>query len=238
MRISRAGLLITLIPHLALLCVLLSVKLRYARLAESSFVLDFSRQEEQEREEARQQRMEDISRSLDGLIERMRDNSEASLRSVASERTPLRDDRNTNAEDLYRKAAELAGELEAGKARGGLSEEDFGQLAPESPQDKTPAKEGAAYSGPSVLYWSMDGRRALRLPIPAYRCYGAGEVTVILTIDRKGKPLHARVDESVSSQDKCLREFAVRAAMASRFSIGETAPQRQQGTITYAFLQQ
>ena len=94
------------------------------------------------------------------------------------------------------------------------------------------------YSGPSVLSWSLDGRKASHLPIPAYRCYGAGEVTVIITVNNQGDVINAKVDEGISSNDACLRTFAVRAARLSKFSISTEAPARQMGTITYAFIAQ
>jgi TonB family protein len=89
-----------------------------------------------------------------------------------------------------------------------------------------------------VLSWSLDGRKASRLPIPAYRCYGGGEVTVIITVNNRGDVLNAKVDDGVSSKDHCLQEFAVRAARLSKFSASPEAPARQMGTITYAFIAQ
>ena len=50
--------------------------------------------------------------------------------------------------------------------------------------------------------------------------------------------INAKVDEGISSNDACLRTFAVRAARLSKFSISTEAPARQMGTITYAFIAQ
>ena len=94
------------------------------------------------------------------------------------------------------------------------------------------------YSGPSVLSWSLEGRKASHLPIPAYRCMGFGQVTVIITVNNNGQVINAKVDEGASSSDSCLRNFAIRAARLSRFNISQTAPSRQMGTITYAFIAQ
>ena len=44
--------------------------------------------------------------------------------------------------------------------------------------------------------------------------------------------------DEASSSDKCLRDFAVRAARLSRFSASETAPARQHGEIVYSFIAQ
>ena len=98
--------------------------------------------------------------------------------------------------------------------------------------------EQKVYTGPSVLSWSLDGRKASRLPIPAYRCMGSGEVTVIITVNNQGNVINAKVDEGLSSKDGCLQGYAVRAARLSRFSASQQAPARQMGTITYAFIAQ
>jgi TonB family protein len=89
-----------------------------------------------------------------------------------------------------------------------------------------------------VLSWSLDGRKATHLPIPAYRCVGAGEVTVIITVNTQGTVVDAKIDDGASSKDGCLRSFATRAARLSKFNASTTAPARQMGTITYLFIAQ
>ena len=99
-------------------------------------------------------------------------------------------------------------------------------------------KEDKKYSGPSVVSYFLEGRKASKLSIPAYRCMGAGEVTVLITVDNSGTVIAAKVDESCSSEDGCLRAFAIRAARLSRFSADPNAPARQQGNIVYKFIAQ
>ena len=89
-----------------------------------------------------------------------------------------------------------------------------------------------------MLSWSLDGRKATHLPIPAYRCVGAGEVTVIITVNNQGTVVDAKIDDGASSKDGCLRSFATRAARLSKFNASTTAPSRQMGTITYLFVAQ
>ena len=110
-------------------------------------------------------------------------------------------------------------------------------MKPASPAvpEKKPAAE---YSGPSVVSYSLEGRKASKLPIPAYRCYGGGMVTVIIVVDNAGNVISAKVQDDVSSPDKCLREFAVRAARLSKFSSSPKAPARQLGDIVYQFIAQ
>ena len=62
--------------------------------------------------------------------------------------------------------------------------------------------------------------------------------TVIITVDNSGRVVDARIQEETSSDDRCLRDFAIRAARQSRFSIKQDAPARQRGDIIYQFLAQ
>ena len=237
MRLSpdrKAGLYITAIIHLAVIIVLLSVRLGYELQRENTFVLDFSKQEEAEKEA----RQEELRKTTEQKLEEMIAAASAGepIRNVAVDRAALKDDRGTNAEELYREAERLARELQEGQHRSQEDPDDVVEAPAPKPRKQVP--EARPYSGPSVLAWSLDGRKASHLPIPAYRCYGAGEVTVVIIVNNKGDVVNAKVDENLSSTDGCLRTFAVRAARLSKFSSSQTAPARQVGTITYAFIAQ
>ena len=78
----------------------------------------------------------------------------------------------------------------------------------------------------------------MRDPGGRLRCYGAGDVTVIITVNNAGQVVAAKVMEGISSDDQCLRNFAVRAARLSRFSASQTAPPNQTGEIVYRFIAQ
>ena len=231
---QKAGLYITAIIHLAVIIVLLLCQIGFSVQRENSFVLDFSKQEEKEA----QQKQEELSRSaleqLEGLLAAARSQP---IRNVTVNRSQLKDDRNTDADQLYRDAERLAQDLRDGQNRRQEDPSDYVQ-DPVEPSKPNPPKKQETYSGPSVLSWSLDGRKAVRLPIPAYRCVGAGEVTVIITVNNQGKVIDAKVDEGASSSDGCLRNFATRAARMSLFNISTTAPARQLGTITYLFIAQ
>lgn len=233
----KAGLYITVSVHLAVIIVLLAVRIAYHVQQENSFVLDFTQQEEQERrqEQAELHEMaeQDLERMLQAVAAATRG---AEMRNVAVDRSALKDDKGIDAEQLYRDAERLAQELRDGQNR---QEEDPGAFAATQPAPvKEEQEKPRVYSGPSVLSWSLDGRKASHLPIPAYRCYGAGEVTVIITVNNQGKVVNAKVDDHLSTADNCLRTFATRAARLSLFSASPTAPSRQMGTITYAFIAQ
>lgn len=102
-------------------------------------------------------------------------------------------------------------------------------------EDEEEVIEESRYNGPSVKSYALDGRKAVSLKIPAYRCYGEGEVTVIVSVNPTGQVIKADVKEDVSSDDECLTSFAVRAARLSRFSPKSDAPSSQLGEIVYSF---
>ena len=233
---DKAGLYITIIFHLVVIIVLLASQLDSALKKEESFVLDFSKQEEVERLKKEEAFKENISKRLDELIAASRNSSEP-IRNIAVDAgSQLKDDRNTDAEQLYRDAERLANELKAGQSA--IQEdacEETVELPSQKKEDKSKTKE---YSGPSVVSYNLDGRKASHLSIPAYRCYGSGDVTVIITVDPQGKVVGAQVMDEISSGDQCLRSFAVRAARLSRFSVSKDAPSRQRGEIVYRFIAQ
>ena len=209
---NRAGLYITVIFHLTVIIVLLAYQIDSTIRKEESFVLDFSKQEEIERRQREEIFKEDISKRLDELISAAQSSS-APIRNIATDasRAQLRD----------------------------AIEENAVEETVEMQHQQKPSQENQKeYSGPSVLSYTLDGRKASHLPIPAYRCYGAGDVTVIITVDNSGRVVRAKVMEEISSTDNCLRNFAVRAARLSRFSASSDAPANQTGEIVYRFIAQ
>ena len=230
---QKAGLYITVSIHLAVIIVLLAARIGYEVQRENSFVMDFTAQEAAEKLQERIRMQQRIEAQLEQMIS---DPGGVPLRNVTVDRSSLKDDRGTDADELYREAERLAKELQEGQSRADESQDSFAAIQEEKKEKKT--EQAKPYSGPSVLSWSLDGRKASRLPIPAYRCYGGGEITVIITVNNRGDVLNAKVDENVSSRDRCLQEFAVRAARLSKFSASVDAPARQMGTITYSFIAQ
>ena len=227
---DRAGLYITVIVHLTVIVILLAGQLGYAIQSENSFVLDFTKQEQIEKLRQELALKEEISRRLQDML----DESGVPVRNVAVDRGSLKDDRNTDAEQLYKDAEKLREEL----ANAPQDADEYTAPSEPAKEDKKPVKEVQKYSGPSVISYQLDGRKARKLPIPAYRCMGAGEVTVLITVNNQGDVIGATVDDSVSSSDKCLRDFAIRAARISKFAASQDAPAKQMGNIVYCFIAQ
>ena len=222
---DKAGIYTTVIVHLVVVIVLLIAGLDWTIRKENSFVLDFSALEEKERLQEEIERLQEEAAFKESIAERLQQQLDAAppVRGIAVDRGALRDDRGTDAEQLYRDAQRL----------------QVVEPAPVIPDKKEEQKQSeAVYSGPSVVSYYLEGRKASHLPIPAYRCMGAGQVTVLITVDPGGTVIGAKVDESVSSSDGCLRSFAIRAARLSKFSAKADAPAKQIGNIVYEFVAQ
>lgn len=235
---SRAGLYLTVIFHLTVIIVLLLYQIDSTIRREESFVLDFSKQEERERVEKETAFKEDISRKLDEMIAAAR-SSKTPIRNIAVDAgAALKDDRGTDADKLYEDARRLAEELRNGHKDAIEENAKDETVEMQHQQTKQAESKQKEYSGPSVVSYTLDGRKASHLKIPAYRCYGAGDVTVIITVNNAGQVVGAKVMDEISSSDQCLRNFAVRAARLSRFSASQSAPHNQTGEILYRFIAQ
>lgn len=231
-----------MIFHLTVIIVLLAYQIHTELRKEESFVIDFSKQEEIERiEKEKEEELERLEEEL-ALKEAVLKNLEAKIAASQSNAparniavntgAPLKDDRGTDAQKLYEDAARLAKDLKTGHQ----IEEDDDSYANTSSSAKE-EKKGEAYNGPSILSWELKGRASRYLPTPAYMCYGHGEVTIIIQVDRSGKVRKAEVGAS-TTDDRCIHNYAINAALRSRFSASKTAPDPQVGQIVYQFIAQ
>ena len=164
---DKAGLYITVIVHLTVIIVLLLAQIGTLLQRENSFVLDFTRQEEEERlaEIERQQQEEE---NFEGEINRrvmelLAGQSGTTFRNIVTDRGQLKDDRGTDAAQLYEEAQRLAQELKDGIVP---EEPDQDYVAVSKPSEpvRTEVRE---YSGPSVVSYYLEGRKASKLPSPA-----------------------------------------------------------------------
>ena len=232
---DRAGLYITIIFHLVVIIVLLIYQIDNALRREESFVLDFTKQEEIEKQKKEQMFKEDISKRIDDLIAAARNSGEP-IRNIAVDAgSKLKDDRNTDVDQLYKDAERLAKELKDGQVED--AREETVEL-PEQQQKKKEDTKQKEFKGKAVVTYNLDGRKASSLKIPAYRCYDSGDVTVIITVNNAGRVVGAKVLEEISSSDACLRSEAIRAARTTRFNSSPSSPPNQTGEILYRFIAQ
>jgi hypothetical protein len=150
----------------------------------------------------------------------------------------LTDEKAIDADELYQDAQRIRDQMKQNRE---LWEEAQNPDAVNIPnvEDKTiKPKEQGQFKGPSVISYFLENRRALQLPVPAYKCEGGGRVVVDIEVLRDGTVGRTSVDASNSVIDDCMNAAAINAAKASRFSVSSNAPTRQQGSITYLFVPQ
>lgn len=99
-------------------------------------------------------------------------------------------------------------------------------------RDKANSK---SYSGKVTASYNMKGRDAIENPVPTYRCKTQGQVIVLVTINNLGVVTDARIDETKSSVDECLRSESEKYALKWQFDYKADAQKKQDGTITFTF---
>ena len=113
---EKAGLYLTIIFHLVLLIIILAYSIHRTVSQETSFVLDFTRQEELEREQEIKEFKESVSAELDELIAQSRQSAPRNVAVDASRSGErLRDDRSTNPSEVYDEARRLQEKLDASR---------------------------------------------------------------------------------------------------------------------------
>lgn len=236
----KKGLYLTVIFHLIVLIILLATGIGTMIREETSFVLDFSKMEEEEMKKEIEEHKEEIRELAAKELQMQISGNRSKIRNVAVDRSSgekLKDDRFKNPSEVYDQARELQKKLDASKREAEKyrdSEEDIAIKKANAGKDKG----GETYTGPSVISYTLDGRKAIRLSVPAYKCYGGGDVTVAILVNRAGNVIKAEVVENISATDNCLREYAVKAAKMSRFTASSKAEEKQAGEIVYRFIAQ
>jgi len=232
----HAGIYLTVSAHLVALIFFLLYQIGVELRQEAAFVLDFTRQEEAERVLQQERLRVDVSQELDALFS----GSAAAItpRNVvvdASDRgRQLRDDRFLNPAQVYEEHEELQAKLDASRRAAQAlqgSDDEVASIKTEQPPSET-------YTGPSVISYKLEGRKAVSLPIPAYKGLRGGDVTVLIMVNPNGYVVSASVVRQFSSSDPSLIEYAINAARSSRFNRDDNASQQQQGEIVYRFVAQ
>lgn len=104
---------------------------------------------------------------------------------------------------------------------------------------KESAPEKGTFSGPTRIFYDLAGRHHVFLPIPIYKCEGAGQITLTIEVDRNGNVIKAEPASSLSTtSDDCLTETAVTHALRARFNSDLSAPLKQAGFLTFVFVSQ
>ena len=231
----RIGLCVTIIAYLVLGIVFVGSKLTLGRGDHTDGIyIDLSEVELLEKE--RDRLMEEVQRN-NNRIDWSQIRNAQSNDNVLNDN--LADDRGTRTSELRESAADAAANMRSNREayEQGLAEADALGRRPEGDASKTEQlNNDRRLSNVTVTLSLKDPVRYRRnLVVPAYQCEGGGEVVVAITVNRAGEVIAASV---VSGGDECMRSASLRAARNSTVNIDETAPAKQNGTITYIFIPQ
>ncbi len=231
---GRIGLYTTIIFHLVVLIVLLLYSINSMVQEETSFVLDFTHEEEKElvqKQEQLQEFKERVGKELDAMIAAA---PTPKVRNAVVDANAIK--ARAEKEALGRSVEEA---LAANRRAAMAAEEDDEDMVPTG-KDEQKGDEGEAheYTGPSVLSFDLTGRKAVNLPVPAYKGFGGGDVAVAIYVNRSGRVIKAQVIPEHSSPDQSLWKWAVKAAERSRFNRSDSADDPQKGSIVYRFIAQ
>ena len=83
----------------------------------------------------------------------------------------------------------------------------------------------------------LEGRTVVGyLPLPAFESGDGGRIVVKIVVNREGKVISATPGAAGTTiSDSRLRESARKAALGAHFNVSQSAPEAQEGTITYIF---
>ena len=231
---NRIGLCVTIIVYLTLSIIFVSAKIgASSRKTTETMYIDLGAVELLEQE--RDRLLEEIKRK----------NSQTdwkSIRNLSSNENALNenleDEKGTDVSELNAAAEAIEKERKANREayEKGLREADAigaNRKKGNSEGEQTDTKR----KGTVTVSFSFKNpvRYSRHLVKPAYRCEGGGEVIVSVVVNQRGEVTSAWVE---SGGDECMRQTAVESARNSRFDINNSAPAKQQGTITYIFIPQ
>jgi len=242
-RRHQAGVYMTIIFHLVLLVLFLSVKLiTINSQGKDPIVLDFEQEkvEQPYEKEFIQKELAQIKQELEASVQSNLHNASADISAESKkDNKPMSDDRNTEANKLYAEAKQLQARLEAGKSNLSKLEQSEDGDQPTKGVESSTKTSKVANPGKVLVNYDLGGRKSYRLPVPAYTCQGGGEVRVSIEVDKQGYVVNAKVDGKNSSADECLWTSALRSAKMSRFQIVEKPAGNQSvGYILYRFIPQ
>lgn len=235
----RVGLLVTVVLYLSAAILFLSYQIVVRPAPEAYIEVQFAQEEPkpQEIQSEEQKKIEQIEMSAQRMHNRV---SDANSKLDAT----LRDARRSNAREVYAEAERVQSQLVSGAQAHARAMRDLERMkgtrqrlatdddAANGNDDK---RQTGKFSGLVSVEYDLPGRTDSYLHVPAYQCQNAGMVVVGIVVNRNGKVISASIDKTTSSDDPCIGEMAVKAALSSSFNTSSSAPDRQRGTITYTF---
>lgn len=236
----KVGILGTIVVHLLIIILFLANKLESnTQLYISTIVVDMKKDYTPETDK--------IKGSSEGVLpaDAIKNDKEVeAIRNFAVDATEsdlnpgLTDDKNINASELYNDASRLKEKMDKNKETYEVSQSTVGADIPNTPQKNISSAAEGQYKGPAVISYYLKDRKAIWLPVPAYKCQFGGQVVVDIEVDGFGAVKKANIDEKNSVKDDCINSSAIHAAMESTFTSASTDENHQKGSITYLFVPQ
>ena len=245
LRRNKYGVMGTIAFHMVLIIILLSFKLNTRReFTEAEIFIDIP---PEVAEQILKEEQEKIEKVLEEKNSEISESVEELLRSIAVNRNIKKSssDPKQNVDKMIEEIRRNLDEYSSDDAPvgGGNDLSEFKKDSLTAAQEKEKQRmldslESVEYSGPSSVYYSLEGRHKVYLPIPVFKCEGEGKIVVQIVVNRGGRVLDAKVLKRESVQDDCLFEAALQASRKTRFNVSTKSPERQTGTITYHFVKQ
>ena len=190
----------------------------------------------------------ELDKSPEELFQEKLDERISNLRADASAET------STESRSTGLSAAELAAlEAEVASDLSDLESSEFERLSseeiefetvgvPESGEDSqrdidTMDDWDKQYEGRVTVRFDLEARSPRHLDVPGYKCQGRADIVVKISVSASGEVLSAEL-VSGASEGSCFAVAALRSALASEFLPLSSAPRRQEGTLSYAFVAQ
>lgn len=226
-----------------LLLVFTGLKYLYPPPPETTFLLDFTEEsEEQFKQHFRgiQPQTEEIDRTKPvELVQRSESPHQTTARNNLTPAT-----KPDSFGDVETPAVEQEKALDPRAAFPGMSKKDTSLTAPHGAREAgatfkagQPGGNTDAGKTEGVANAHLEGRGTEgSLPRPSYNVQQSGTVVVTIWVDQYGKVVKAQAGaDGTTVTDKTLWAAARNAAMGTRFKQKMDAPAMQQGTITYVF---
>ncbi|WP_372755749.1 energy transducer TonB [Labilibaculum sp.] len=236
----------TIAFHMFLLILMLLFKLNTKKTFLESEIsieipLELSEQllkEEKEKiEEALEEKNSEISKSVDEL-----------LRSIAVNQNVAKsqNDPQQKVDQLIDEVRKDLDELGSDDAANGESNDireflndSISAAEAKEKQKLLDSLESIEYSGPSSVYYNLEGRHKVYLPIPVFKCEGEGLIAVQIVVNQSGRVIQSSIlNQESGVQDDCLFDAALQASRKTRFNVSTSSPAQQIGKITYQFVRQ
>ena len=229
------GILATIIFHMVLVVIFLVLKITSVQnLMDNIIAIDFEENKIQDIiSEPPKERDVEFDKYIADYLESERSNVPVNLASKLNEKistdqfvNELTEEMSLNRSEEMIRLQEKLRELQEMESADNIIDEG------NSSDDKKPI----VFTGKTNIFYSLENRYHLRLPVPVYKCEGFGIVEVQIFVDQKGFVVNALIPNLGDSMNEiCLAEAAKTAAMSTKFNSDFDAPLRQQGTITYHF---